>query len=368
MNLKNNTLKISFIGDIMIFGKALDTYQKEGKRAIKDKVYAPIFDSDIVVANLETPITSKKNPVENKYYNLKTSKKITELFDRRFVFCLANNHILDYGEDGLRDTIHCLNAKNLKHCGAGSNLNEAIKPSVFEIKGTRIGIICAGDQRFKAATDVTAGIFPAVTDLLKANIRILKKEVDIIVVSIHAGIEFLPIPSPKQNMIAKMCFDENVDAVSFHHAHCISGFKKDHKSTVLFGTGKYVFPNVISGKKLRIMKCAQWRVRESAAWHILFNLNPKKIDSVSVTPIFLGDDGFPEPANQHQSQKILEKINVYSKRIKNWNISPIWYFLEMMKFDYLWLNLVPYVDIARRKGFIFMINSLFKGIRSQLMK
>jgi hypothetical protein len=359
-------LTVVCIGDIMIFDQALASLSREGQRSIADRICDPLVGSDLVVANMETPITSLKTPVDNKFYNLQSSPEIIELFDHRFVFSLANNHILDYGEAGLRDTIENLKSRNIRYGGAGLNLDEAGEPVLIHIKGRKVGIICAADTRFQAATSNSPGVFPAHYGILKECIRDVKKKVDIVIVTIHAGMEFLSIPSPNQIKLAQLCIEENVHVLSFHHAHCISGIKRNEQSVVFFGTGKYVFPNVLPGKNKKLRKIASWRFKESAAWHVSFDLDTKRIESLNPRPIMLGDDGFPSVAHGSISIRILRRILKYSRCLDQKRLILLWYLQEMIKFDYLWLNTMPIIEIARRKGVLAMLCSMVKGVKSHM--
>lgn len=220
---------LSCLGDVMIGSQVLAVSRPIGVESMGDLILKPLVEADIVVANLEAPITNRSLARENKRYNLKTGSEILDLFDSRFVLGLANNHMLDYGEKGLLDTIEALDSQKIPHTGAGCNLEQARRPAVVNVAGVAIGVVCAADPRFQPATNSSAGTFPAHPDLLRETIQEVRQRVDVVVVSIHAGTEFLSAPSPMQLSLSELCIEEGVTVVNFHHAHCVSGILKNEQ-------------------------------------------------------------------------------------------------------------------------------------------
>ena len=154
--------------------------------------------SDLTLANLEAPVVSQARLRDNKRYNLRTDVSALDLFGSRSVLSLANNHIMDYGDKGLAETIAALNASDIVHAGAGQNLEEARKPALIDVGGVKVAVLCCADPRFQAATAHRAGTCPATIELVDASVRELRATNDIVIVSVHMGIEFFPVPSQRQ--------------------------------------------------------------------------------------------------------------------------------------------------------------------------
>jgi poly-gamma-glutamate synthesis protein (capsule biosynthesis protein) len=342
----------------MLGGRALEALRRMGIAAMARLIWAPLEGADVVVANLEAPITQESQVREEKRYNLKTTREVLDLFDRRFVLGLANNHILDYGERGLLDTIEALDEFGIPHAGAGRNLDEARRPAFVHVRGVSLGVLTAADVRFQAASERSAGVFPARAELLRESIRDLCRKADEVVVSIHAGIEFVPVPSPTQLQLADMCLEEGVRVVSFHHTHCTSGFKQTEKGLVFFGTGNYVFPNNLGAH------FAGWN--RSAAWKIELPASPQEAPRVFVEPAVLNQDGLPEQVSGFEAQSILQRIQRDSDRLSAGESLRLWRLSEMAKPEYLRLNAIHYVDIARRHGPLRMLQTLWRGVKAQL--
>lgn len=354
----SSSLTLGCLGDLMIANRVLDALRGIGAESIASRIWAPLEGVDVVLANLEAPITDSRRVRENKRYNLKNSAEILNLFDRRFILGLANNHMLDYGERGLLDTLEALETRNLLHAGAGRNLEEARRPVITNIAGVHLGVICAADPRFQAATKTSPGTFPARPELLKESIQEVRQRSDVIVVSIHAGTEFLSVPSPNQLRLAELCLKEGVRVVSFHHAHRVSGIMEEERGVVFFGTGNYVFPRLIPVKGVH--------PKESAAWRVILTASGREIEHVEVRPVILDDDGLPAKATESQSRRILSRIQKYSYRIQQKKHLAWWRLWEMISPGYLWLNIVHYFDIGRRQGVRRLLRTVAGGVKAQL--
>lgn len=135
-----SNITIFLTGDVML-DFAVDPLLDNGVDVFGD--LTPLFKmSDLVVINLEDPFTNSSNnlktvvPVKAAPEHAKILKE-----DNVNVACLANNHIMDYGESGLNDTLKTLKSYNITTVGAGSNLQEAAKPAYFVVDNRTIAIL-----------------------------------------------------------------------------------------------------------------------------------------------------------------------------------------------------------------------------------
>ena len=107
------------------------------------------------------------------------------------VVSLANNHALDYGPEGLRDTIATLDAAGIAHCGAGEDDAVARRPAFLEARGLRVAFLsyAATPGAVAAASDV-AGVAWEDVDAISEDVRRAAQQADVVVVSLHAGDEY----------------------------------------------------------------------------------------------------------------------------------------------------------------------------------
>jgi len=355
--MDDNFITITCIGDIAPAKSAESAIMADiaGQKRLFEAFFA---GSDVVFGNLEAPLTTANTPTENKKYILKAEPRVLDAFPDKFVFSLANNHILDYGHDGLLETMACLSKKGFRFTGAGENLEAAGKPVIIDCTGKKIGFLAAAGNRYDnrnlAATENKPGIWPANPDLLHRKIIHLKKLVNLVYVSIHMGMEYIPVPTPGMLELAKTCHQAGAQVVFFHHAHCVSGYTAAQDSITLWGTGNFLFPDILD------YPFTPWF--ESAAWTIRHHMPENRIDVIT-RPFTLDGRGLPRKAGAHTGDKIVKRIDYLGGKI-NETGAPAWLrLIHMGKPAYLRLLVSNYSDIARRKGLPNMAGQILSAIK-----
>lgn len=196
--------------------------------------------NEILLANLEGPLLDanhKLKPVPKAGPNIFS----TSLPDYKgeIVFTLANNHIMDFGEEGLNETLTHLNKNGIKYSGAGFNSDEARKPIILEQNNKRIAIISCCEAQFNVASKHSAGVAKYgywVFDLIKQ----LQSKVDKVIVSFHAGIEDSPWPIPYWRELFQRYIASGATIVHNHHSHVPQGFEKFGNGFIFYGPGNSV--------------------------------------------------------------------------------------------------------------------------------
>ncbi|MDP8239508.1 MAG: CapA family protein [Candidatus Hatepunaea meridiana] len=242
---KSGIVKLAFVGDIFLGNWAVEFLEKEGMdypfHGCKD-----IFQEvDLVIGNLESPITVATEPFIEKQFLLKSPPGIEKgLFSANIrAVNLANNHILDYGTAGLKSTVQSLQSASIQHFGAGFKLGEALKEAKFTIRKQTIALLgfsATFPEEFWA-TDTSAGTaFPAEDDVIKTVSR-CAKEYDIVVVSFHWGAEKMEFPKDYQVELAHLCIDYGADLIIGHHPHVVQGIELYHNVPIFYSLGNYAF-------------------------------------------------------------------------------------------------------------------------------
>lgn len=200
-------------------------------------------DADFRIFNLETPLTDEVKPITKCGPNLiaptETINGIKAL--NPTLFGLANNHILDQGEQGLFSTIKVLKNANIAFLGAGANLEQASRPYVIERESVRIGIYACTEHEFSIATENSSGTNPF--DPLESldHIHALKAECDFVIVLYHGGKEHYRYPSPYLQKVCRKIVQKGADLVICQHSHCIGCFEEYEGSTIIYGQGNFIF-------------------------------------------------------------------------------------------------------------------------------
>lgn len=210
-----------------------------------DEIKELFRDSEYVMINLETPLTERGKPILKTGKNFRRSPKYAEILKKAGVdcVCLANNHIRDYGDEGVLDTIRYCNEAGLDIVGAGFNSEDAAKPLIKELGGLRVGFLNYCEREFSIADKNQAGANPF--DLIDAyhTIQDLRSKVDKIIVIYHGGIEYQHYPTPEMVKYFRFMIDIGADSVVAHHAHAYSGYECYKGKTVYYGLGNLSFPN-----------------------------------------------------------------------------------------------------------------------------
>lgn len=240
----SSNLKITICGDICPTKDTLNSFlSNEKSQLFSNEILKQFETSDLVIGNLEYVLTDDPKPIKKAGPILHAPKKSVEVlknagFD---VLLLANNHIKDCGEEGVKSTLETCENYNLKTLGAAQNINAAKEPLIQHINDQKIGFIVFAEQEFNCASDSEYGAnyFDPLTDL--DLIEETKKKVDILIVIYHGGIEYYRYPSPMLQKKCRRFVDKGADLVLCQHSHCI-GTDEDYKdSKILYGQGNTVF-------------------------------------------------------------------------------------------------------------------------------
>jgi len=198
---------------------------------------------DPYVFNLEGSITTRNK--ENLGFNMKES-----LFQEVFghnprAVCLANNHVMDYGESGLRDTLTNLKELSIQFFGAGTLDENCHNPAILEINGFQVallGYVCPSTHAI-FVTENTPGVRPIDKAVINEDIRTAKKGgADRIIVHLHWGAEFVSLPKWEDIQIAEDIITMGADLIIGHHAHCIQPYQIWHGKPIYYGLGNCIFP------------------------------------------------------------------------------------------------------------------------------
>lgn len=251
--LATRTFSLAFLGDVML-GRGVS-------RALRDHdadwfwgdALPLLQQADFVLANLELPITSggQRWREEWKAYRFRADPMAIEILRRAGVgfVCLANNHALDYGADGLLDTLRLLDEAGIRHAGAGATLADAAKPVVIPLPGLRIGVLAGTDNmRAFAAAPMTPGTHlrhfdndPESLGWVEAGIEALRQQqVDLIALTLHWGPNMRLTPSRRFQRFARAAIDLGVDVIHGHSAHVVQGVERHGDGLILYDTGNVI--------------------------------------------------------------------------------------------------------------------------------
>jgi poly-gamma-glutamate capsule biosynthesis protein CapA/YwtB (metallophosphatase superfamily) len=156
---------------------------------------------------------------------------------------LGNNHILDAGTTGLNETMRHLDDAGIAHAGAGKDLAEARKPMIFDLGGTKVGVLSYLDvpsYGWAWATETAPGTAPLLENVMEEDIKRLRPKVDLILVMPHWGKEYIATPEPGQVDLAHAALEAGADLVIGGHAHWPKGIEMYEGKPIFYGVGNFL--------------------------------------------------------------------------------------------------------------------------------
>lgn len=237
-------MKVLIAGDYCPRDRVATLFKEEKYGSVLDNVHNLISSSDYSIVNFECPVvTSNAKPIVKQGPSLKcTTKGVMALkyvgFD---CVTLANNHFLDYGNDGVAETIATLEKYNIDYVGGGRNFKEASKIFYKVISGQRLAIINCCEHEFSIATETKSGSNPLQPIHQYYAIKEARSRADKVLVIVHGGHEHFQLPSPRMVDTYRFFIDAGADAVVNHHQHCYSGYEMHHGRLIFYGLGNFCF-------------------------------------------------------------------------------------------------------------------------------
>ncbi len=209
-----------------------------------DEVKPIIQSVDYAIVNFEAPVVIQETrPNLKAGPNLKCSEKAMKSIAYAGFNCvtLANNHFLDYGEVGVRDTLGAIDDCKLDYVGGGLNIESASAILYKEIVGKRIAVINCCEHEFSIATANAAGSNPLNPIQQYYAIQEARANANYVLVIVHGGHEMYQLPSPRMVETYRFFIDAGADAVINHHQHCFSGYEIYQGKPIFYGLGNFCF-------------------------------------------------------------------------------------------------------------------------------
>jgi len=291
------------------------------------------------------------------------------------VMSFASNHALDYGDEALFDTLDVMRENHIAVIGAGKTIAEARRPAIFKRKGTTIGFLAycsvvprgfqaeenkSGVAPLRATTayqpvDWQAGMppkvvtrtFPGDLGAMEDDIRHLRKQVDILVVSMHWGVHFVPsIIADYQYEAGHAAIDAGADLIIGTHAHILKGIEVYKGKVIFFSLCNFNMDLPLAGSVAEEMAASQQRPAMTAVkidennradvgfhrWEVdpeyptyafpidsqktmlvKCTISNKKIQRVAFLPLWMNTKGQPEPLSETDPRN--EEVFSYMKRL-----------------------------------------------------
>jgi poly-gamma-glutamate capsule biosynthesis protein CapA/YwtB (metallophosphatase superfamily) len=239
-------VRVAFLGDFLPAGSAEPVIANNGYGYLFDGVRTILQSVDAVVLNLEAPISTRGIAVNGKTYTFRAHPRAAVAMAGEGVRAvwLANNHIMDFGVEGLSDTLGHLDAAGIVHAGAGMNVREAAAPAVLSLEGRNISLLSFSNtfpDSYWARENRPGTFFGAPRPVGRAVARALESDGGPVVASFHWGAELMTQPKEYQVDLARKAIDSGAALVVGHHPHVPQPIGIYEGVPILYSLGNFAF-------------------------------------------------------------------------------------------------------------------------------
>ena len=305
----DSVVHLSAVGDISLDRTLGEVLQQGDLEYPFSAVSDQLQEADISVGNLESALGDSGVPQRKSYTFRAPPEAAASLAMAGFdLVSLANNHGMDYGEEALIQAVDLLTKQGLSTIGAGENDSAAYAPQIIESNGLRIAFFGYANVPIESggfdvaswtAGENKPGIAWAEPQIVAENIAAIRDQVDLIVVLLHSGIEYLPTPSEAQQSIGHAAIDAGADLVIGHHAHILQGIEYYKDGVIIYGTGNFAFD--IIGPP------------ESVIYHIW--LDRDGVREIAIEPVIVQAGGKPRLADTSEGDQIRKQVYQLTKQL-----------------------------------------------------
>ena len=292
-------IRMIAVGDIMLSREVARKMKARGNYKYPSlKTEETTAGADIALGNLESPIIDGREIGDDEMIFRADPESIEGLKFAGFdVLNLANNHIMNFGRNGLENTINILNKNGILHTGAGIGVDGINEPAIMVVKGTKFAFLgyTYNLGRCKLPDGRICGSANMNIEKMKENVEKAEHRADIVIVSMHAGTEYKSEPDGFQKSFAHAAIDAGADLVIGHHPHVVQPVEKYNGGYIMYSLGNFVFDQMWS-EETRLGAMAEVIFRDG------------KVSSVGFLPVKIYDYSQPRLAEGVQRESILEKL------------------------------------------------------------
>jgi poly-gamma-glutamate synthesis protein (capsule biosynthesis protein) len=314
-NASEKLVRLAAVGDLLLCrGPEGKAYPRDSA-LISPALRSLFADRDVLFGNLEFTLPGDGRHVPTEPRVIGDPAFVNWVTDAGFnLLTLANNHTFDALDSGFRQLRSELDRWQLRHFGAGMNLNEAVAATIIEAGGLRLAFVAAVDQRsgpYQFAADGLWGVAPLDLDRLTRQIEGLRRQVQHVIVSLHWGEERFLVPSPLQIAQAHALVEAGASMILGHHPHVLQGVEFYRDAPIVYSLGNFVADDVHFSHDDAI----RWNRTERTGCALLADLSESALSNVRLTPTYdagrlveLDHDGFGSRRVEKASRQIARGV------------------------------------------------------------
>lgn len=297
----DDAFTVTMVGDI-ILGRTVHTIMARlNDYAAPFRLVADELNkADLTIGNLECSLSDTIPPPDDPY----TFEFMTYTAGARGLLLAgidavsqANNHSMNFGVGGMRDTLSALDEAGIRHFGIGETLDQAREPAIFDVRGTRVAFLgydgITGDTY--GATDSSAGTAPLMADLVADDVAAAAKQADIVIPFIHWGVEYTLTPTDTQRGLARRAIDAGATVVAGSHPHWVQGIEEYRGRPIVYSLGNFVFDQDWSPE-----------TKQGLIMHLVFQ--GARLAALRLVPVLIEDFYQPRIQSGEEMTVILDRV------------------------------------------------------------
>lgn len=252
---EGESVTFTFAGDVLLDDSyaIMSNYVAQNsvlENCIDESLLTQMREADVCMINNEFTYTEETKPISNKTFTFKAKPENVNILKEMGVdvVSLGNNHVYDYGEKGLYDTIATLEGAGIPYVGGGKNIEDASKILYYQNDEMKIALISATQiERYpnpntKEATETTPGTFRCYeSEKLLEKIEEADANSDFVIVYLHWGTESTDQTDWRQTSQASECALAGADVIIGAHPHVIQGIGYEGDVPVFYSLGNFWF-------------------------------------------------------------------------------------------------------------------------------
>lgn len=287
---ENPTVTLMFGGEVPVGDVPLQTPEAVGQVLGDLDMFR---DADVAMIGLGNSLAAADTSIQESYFERSRPEAVDALRQGGIdIVGLTGTRTMDYGRQGLTETLKTLDSAGIYRVGAGRDQQEARRPEVLEVKGQRIAYLSYAPDSDEAATLGRAGLNIQERDGIIEDIAALREAVDWIVVNYRWYGDLDVEPNSQQVELSRSAIDAGADLVVGYHPDQIQGAELYKSRPIVYSLGDFVFQD------------APLADHDTATLRVSLRAQQMKVEFMPISV----KDARPRPASGETAKAILKKI------------------------------------------------------------
>lgn len=236
-------MRILLCGDLVPTEATVPAFEAGDCATLMGDVLTLTGRADFSIANLECALTNDERRIRKCGPNLKGKPEYAEVIAKcGFTHMgFSNNHVMDFGLQGMRDTVDAVERAGMHAFGFGENDQDSRKPLMLEKDGQKVAVVAVCEHEYTYALRDRYGANPFDPFDTMEDIAEAKKAADWVIVMYHGGKEQCEYPSPRLRKACRAMVRAGADFVFCQHSHCVGSRESYRGGEIVYGEGNFNF-------------------------------------------------------------------------------------------------------------------------------